>query len=207
MRESRTSGSGRGDQGNPVPYRHRDLAVGRGTGEGPLTTEPQTVRAGTENGWNPFGTVLAPALKLDVDLDCHWPRGQRRDLASATWAGPAPMSPFISSLTSRPMAISVLHLTFRAGDSSELQPFSSPLGFDGGVLLGAAAPTSDRVYLVPARTNRLSHPTTGRERGWPSGVPTDTLFPALASACVLARVLLGHGSIFLLLVWVVTHHL
>jgi len=49
----------------------RDLAVGRGTGEGPLTTEPQTVRAGTENGWNPFGTVLAPALKLDVDLDCH----------------------------------------------------------------------------------------------------------------------------------------
>jgi len=33
----------------------RDLAVGRGTGEGPLTTEPQTVRAGTEDGWNPVG--------------------------------------------------------------------------------------------------------------------------------------------------------
>ena len=28
MRESRTSGSGRGDQGNPVPYRHhRDVAL------------------------------------------------------------------------------------------------------------------------------------------------------------------------------------
>src|SRR5712664_1244011 len=27
MRESRTSGSGRGDQGNPVPYRHRILVV------------------------------------------------------------------------------------------------------------------------------------------------------------------------------------
>ena len=27
MRESRTSGSGRGDQGNPVPYRHRYLAI------------------------------------------------------------------------------------------------------------------------------------------------------------------------------------
>ena len=27
MRESRTSGSGRGDQGNPVPYRHRNLVV------------------------------------------------------------------------------------------------------------------------------------------------------------------------------------
>ena len=28
MRESRTSGSGRGDQGNPVPYRHRISPVG-----------------------------------------------------------------------------------------------------------------------------------------------------------------------------------
>jgi hypothetical protein len=27
MRESRTSGSGRGDQGNPVPYRHRELVA------------------------------------------------------------------------------------------------------------------------------------------------------------------------------------
>ena len=35
MRESRTSGSGRGDQGNPVPYRHRNLAVRTRPGEGP----------------------------------------------------------------------------------------------------------------------------------------------------------------------------
>ena len=34
MRESRTSGSGRGDQGNLVPYRHRNLAVYRGVDEG-----------------------------------------------------------------------------------------------------------------------------------------------------------------------------
>ena len=39
MRESRTSGSGRGDQGNPVPYRHRILPVPVGIGER-LFTEP-----------------------------------------------------------------------------------------------------------------------------------------------------------------------
>jgi hypothetical protein len=38
MRESRTSGSGRGDQGNPVPYRHRNLAVRTRPGEGPEST-------------------------------------------------------------------------------------------------------------------------------------------------------------------------
>src|SRR4029077_19710107 len=32
MRESRTSGSGRGDQGNPVPYRHRQGVIGGGWG-------------------------------------------------------------------------------------------------------------------------------------------------------------------------------
>jgi len=31
MRESRTSGSGRGDQGNPVPYRHRIFTVPAGS--------------------------------------------------------------------------------------------------------------------------------------------------------------------------------
>jgi hypothetical protein len=40
MRESRTSGSGRGDQGNPVPYRHRMGAVDppfrRQTGVAPI---------------------------------------------------------------------------------------------------------------------------------------------------------------------------
>ncbi len=39
MRESRTSGSGRGDQGNPVPYRHCYLAVRTGLGEGPKSTQ------------------------------------------------------------------------------------------------------------------------------------------------------------------------
>jgi hypothetical protein len=43
MRESRTSGSGRGDQGNLVPYRHRILAVRRCPGEGPLTTPERTL--------------------------------------------------------------------------------------------------------------------------------------------------------------------
>ena len=37
MRESRTSGSGRGDQGNPVPYRHRVSSVAPRSREGPLT--------------------------------------------------------------------------------------------------------------------------------------------------------------------------
>ena len=37
MRESRTSGSGRGDQGNPVPYRHRVSPVAERQSEGRLT--------------------------------------------------------------------------------------------------------------------------------------------------------------------------
>jgi hypothetical protein len=44
MRESRTSGSGRGDQGNPVPYRHRDLAVRHGIGEGRQYYPPRKFR-------------------------------------------------------------------------------------------------------------------------------------------------------------------
>ena len=39
MRESRTSGSGRGDQGNPVPYRHRVSPIASGRGDG-LLSEP-----------------------------------------------------------------------------------------------------------------------------------------------------------------------
>jgi hypothetical protein len=37
MRESRTSGSGRGDQGNLVPYRHRISPIAVRPGEGLLT--------------------------------------------------------------------------------------------------------------------------------------------------------------------------
>ena len=43
MRETRTSGSGRGDQGNPVPYRHRVSPVAAHPGEGRLT--PATAAA------------------------------------------------------------------------------------------------------------------------------------------------------------------
>ena len=45
MRESRTSGSGRGDQGNPVPYRHRILLVAVRSGEGPLTEHTTATQA------------------------------------------------------------------------------------------------------------------------------------------------------------------
>ena len=41
MRESRTSGSGRGDQGNPVPYRHRISPLRTGVSE--LLVMPEAV--------------------------------------------------------------------------------------------------------------------------------------------------------------------
>jgi hypothetical protein len=56
MRESRTSGSGRGDQGNPVPYRH----VRRETGK------EQMVRVHYDEGAAiHIGPECDPAWKID----------------------------------------------------------------------------------------------------------------------------------------------
>jgi len=45
MRESRTSGSGRGDQGNPVPYRHRIFLLAADPGEGRFAEPAAAVQA------------------------------------------------------------------------------------------------------------------------------------------------------------------
>ena len=48
MRESRTSGSGRGDQGNLVPYRHRILLLAAYPGDGRFTQPTAAVQT-----WRP----------------------------------------------------------------------------------------------------------------------------------------------------------
>ena len=61
MRESRTSGSGRGDQGNPVPYRHRLSPVASRLGEGRLTEPKAAARP-----WRPELVLMPEAVEKRV---------------------------------------------------------------------------------------------------------------------------------------------
>ena len=53
MRESRTSGSGRGDQGNPVPYRHRLAGAHIGVGCFRFCPRRDVQAARQEEGFGP----------------------------------------------------------------------------------------------------------------------------------------------------------
>ncbi len=73
-RQSRTSGSGRGDQGNPVPYRHRDLAVGCRIREGPGSGPNESFMVG---GASQAGILRSrPSRSVEYPpspvLHCHW---------------------------------------------------------------------------------------------------------------------------------------
>ena len=68
MRESRTSGSGRGDQGNPVPYRHRIFTVPADSGEGPLT-EPTAAA----QPWRRERVLMPHSCRLVTDAELDLP--------------------------------------------------------------------------------------------------------------------------------------
>jgi hypothetical protein len=71
MRETRSSGSGRGDRGNPVPYRHRNLAVAGGIGYGrDLPPTRQFAPAALNAGFAPH-CRRSDARGLTSQIDPH----------------------------------------------------------------------------------------------------------------------------------------
>ena len=82
MRESRTSGSGRGDQGNPVPYRQRILPVSGHPGEGHLTEQIADVQPA------PRELVFMPHLR---PFGCLQRRAGVRPIPAITFRAPSPI--------------------------------------------------------------------------------------------------------------------